>query len=97
QLGVSEVEFSPHGAFLAVASKNGRTTLWLPASGRLVHTFDPGGGGTIAAVAFSPDGTLLATASTDGGVRVWTVDSGVRLYYFVGHTGHIVDVAWSPN
>lgn len=65
--------FSPDGARLATASKDGAVWLWDPYTGDAQLTLR-GHDGQVSALAFSPDGSRLATAGRDGILRVWTLD-----------------------
>ena len=53
----------------------------------------------VSAVTFSPDGKLVAagSGSLDGAVRVWRASTGARVAVMKGHTGDILDVAFSPD
>jgi WD40 repeat protein/cold shock CspA family protein len=59
----------------------------------------------VSRVIFSPDGARLATASADGTAKVWEIESGAAgnvtsgqaLFTLIGHTGPVLDVAFSPE
>ena len=63
--------FSPDGAWVATASRDGTARVFDPATGaeraRLTHD------DWVRAVVFSPDGAWVATASNDGTARVFAV------------------------
>ena len=81
---VSNGEFSPDGAELAVGSEDGHVRLWGPTDGRLIREFISQA--VVADVAFSPDGRLLAAIAGNGAVSAWDVRSGALR--FVGrHDG----------
>lgn len=72
---VMDLNFSPDGKLLAVASRLA-TTLWDVTSGELIHTLDQ----TITvtpsmniptALTFTPDGGHLAVARRDGTIELW--------------------------
>jgi WD40 repeat protein len=48
-------------------------------------------------VAFSPDGSQLAAAGGDAIVRVWDAVTGQQIHRFTGHTGGVLDVAFSSD
>jgi WD40 repeat protein len=72
---VSGVAFSPDGALLATASRDGTARLWDPTTGQHCTTLR-GHTDLVSGVAFSPDGALLATASNDGTARLWDPTTG---------------------
>ncbi|MEO2090976.1 MAG: hypothetical protein ABGY75_15975, partial [Gemmataceae bacterium] len=51
----------------------------------------------VAAIAFSADGRYLASGGTGGEVRVWNVEDGKQVAKLDGHTGRILDLAFSPD
>lgn len=68
---VWEVEFSPDGRLLAIASNAG-TVLHDAILGNVVSTLDAQAGST-RTVSFTSDGRLLATGGADGSVRIFDV------------------------
>lgn len=96
QIGVSDVEFSPDGRLLAVASHDGSVTFWQASNGRFVRRLADESD-SLADEEFSPDGTLLATASSDGGIRVWDVKTGQRTFFFTEHAAPATHVAFDPT
>jgi WD40 repeat protein len=70
---VSAVAFSPGGRELVSGTESGLIEVWDSASGRLLHTFD-WGGGPISAMAVSPDGCTCAAGTETGQVIVWDRD-----------------------
>jgi WD40 repeat protein len=69
---VEGLEFSPDGALLAAAAREGRMRIWEVASGREKADLD-GKSGTLNHLAFSPDGSTVATACAKG-IVVWDVE-----------------------
>lgn len=51
----------------------------------------------VVTVAFSADGRYLASGGTGGEVRVWNVEDGKQVAKLDGHTGRILDLAFSPD
>jgi len=94
--GVSDIDISRDGSWLAAASRDGSARVWRLGAERRAIVLDDGGKALVD-TEFSPDGTLLATASSDGGVRVWRVPTGGRWFFFVGHANPVTHVAFSPD
>lgn len=69
--------FSPDGALLASASRDGDVAirLWRVSDGTRIHTLS-GYSDAIEALTFSPNGQLLAASGDDGKVRLWNVNDG---------------------
>lgn len=73
---VRAVAFSPDGAHLATASRDGTAAVW-EAGGRQVFSLKSDETNPrISAVAFSPTGALLATANDRGIARLWDAGNG---------------------
>ena len=90
---ISEIQYSPDGQFLAVASGIG---IWLydvtahqEVSLLTAHTRG------VDSLAFSPDGHTLASGSTDA-IILWDRNTGAEKR-FTGHTHWISSLAFSPN
>jgi WD40 repeat protein len=67
---VGALAFSSDGRLLASGGRDAAVRLWLPASGKLLHSFLPQGEGSrhnngVPCLAFSPDGRILATGSVN--------------------------------
>jgi WD40 repeat protein len=87
---VTDVAFSPDGAYLASSGREGKIRLWDTQSWQEIYTFDIHRS-DMNVMAFSPRGNLLATSET-----VWDVANKqvVGEFNFTGEVGH---VAFSPD
>ena len=102
--GVYGVAFSPDGRTLAVASWDGRLSLWNAATGTHKRQVE-GHTGRASCIAFSPNGRTLASGSSvgeydwdrEGTVRLWDAVTGAHKYTLEGHTFSITSVAFSPD
>lgn len=92
---VKDLEFSPDGTVLAVATPLG---IWLYDT--FTHetiallTGDKYG---ISSISFSPDGKTLAGGGADKIVYLWDFRTGKRKQSFIGHIGDIFNVTFSYN
>ncbi len=98
---VYDVAFSPDGAQLASASRDGMVKLW-SREGNLLEILD-GHGDRVNSVAFGPDGKILASASDDKTVKLWSRQG--RLLHTLpeaqhqaqGHNSYVTSVTFSPD
>ena len=51
----------------------------------------------IKSVAISPDGTTVASGGPDGTLSLWDIATGNSKFHFLGHSGEILGLAFSPN
>jgi WD40 repeat protein len=96
---VGAITFSPDGDMLAVDTTH-TLGIWQVDDGRLGQMlgaaeedehFRPG------AITWSPDGTYLAAGEPDTTVSIWNTGDGTLVANLAGHTGPVLDLAWSPD
>ena len=88
--------WSPDGARLLSAGKDGSLRLWDAASGEQLRTL-AGHEGPVRSCAWSPDGTRLLSAGMDGTLRLWDATTGEQLRTLRGHEGLVWSCTWSPD
>lgn len=93
---VNGVLCSRDGSLLAVASDDGRVTLWDTASGHLLRVLG-GHHGPVYAVAIAADSTTIATAGFDGDIRLWRTATGREIRVLTGHQGWVNSLAFAGN
>ena len=101
------VVFSPDGKMLATMGGSDRTVrLWNVATADLAQVFEHNG--WIRSIAFSPDGTTIASGSYSREVfsgmlslvytvHLWDTATGTLENTFLGHTGEVSRLAFSPD
>ncbi|GAB4284703.1 MAG: hypothetical protein Fur0025_15660 [Oscillatoriaceae cyanobacterium] len=98
---VTGVGWSPHGEFLATASRDETVKIWQVSRNRFLS-----GGSEVAtltghdarvnSVTWNPDGKLIATSSEDRTVKLWQVD-GTLVQNITPGDKPINNVSWSPD
>jgi WD40 repeat protein/uncharacterized caspase-like protein len=112
QLGHSGVinaaAFSPDGRLVVSGGDDPIAIVWEAATGRIIRRL-VGHSSPVSAVAFSPDGRFILTgcgesvtsdetkAKPDNSARLWDAATGKEVRRFVGHTGRINVVEFSPD
>ena len=98
---IASMAFQPRGGRLAIATLDGKLTLWDARAGTLGTTIQaPRQGGRFSALAFSPDGTLLMTGSPASDVAFWDAQSGAAagaLPAFDLNRNGVYAAAFSPD
>ncbi|MGH9837420.1 MAG: pentapeptide repeat-containing protein [Blastocatellia bacterium] len=98
--GVTTLQFSPAGIWLATGGKDNQVRLWRVA-GDLQRQPLEGHSDRITSLAFSPasspSGSFLASGSSDGSVRVWDVETGRLMQTLTGHLGEVHGLAITRN
>ena len=92
---ISEVQYSPDGTRLAVASAIG---IWLydAQTGEALDLLT-GHTDLVRSVSFSPDGNTIASGSRDETVRLWDTNTGRNIRTLTGHTATVFSVAFPPD
>lgn len=94
---IFNVAYSPDGALLATAGKDGTVRLWNAHTGTEARVLTVEGNKTAYCCAFHPEGRLLASAGADHAVRLWEVASGREVGSLKGHSGDVYNLAFSPD
>jgi WD40 repeat protein len=87
--------FLPDGRSYILA-RGDRLAQYDRSTGRLVRSFD-GGGGDLEAIAVSPDGRWLAAGGDDQAVYLWDLRTGRLIASLAGHRGKMLRLAFAPR
>ena len=91
---INEIQLSPDGARLAVATSIG---IWL---------YDVHGGEeldllipmkNVSSISFSLDAAMLASGSRNGTIHLWDANTGKDIKTLIGHNDRITSVAFNPD
>lgn len=66
---------------------------------RSLHTvrYFPATQGIYSRAYFSPDQTMLAVNTSSYDIEIWDTANWTLMQTFKGHTGDVIDIAWSPD
>ena len=93
--GINEIQYSPDGTRLAVASSIG---IWLYDTATLQEVaLLTGHTGSVNSAAYSPEGNTIASGSDDTTIRLWDAVTGEHIRTLKGHTGTVLSVSFSPD
>jgi WD40 repeat protein len=106
---VDACAYSPDGRMALSGARDNTLRLWEVSSGRTLRVLT-GHTDAVLACAFSPNGRLALSGSADRTLRLWDIASGEALHVLegnwevygdprvrVGHTGAVLDCAFSPD
>jgi len=94
---VMDLQFTPNGKFIGVATGAGRGYFYNVETGKPVGSTG-GHHGVVTGLAFSPDGNNVVTVSTDKTGRLWDVSGKTKLIAeLTGHTAPLTGVAWRSD
>ncbi|MEV5414468.1 WD40 repeat domain-containing protein [Thermopolyspora sp. NPDC052614] len=93
---VRNLAWSPDGARIATASRDGTARIFDAATGYCERVLS-GHEAMVEMVAWSPDSARVATASRDRTIRLWEVSTGRQVGRLTGATDVVRGVSWSPD
>ncbi len=92
-----QLSWSPNGAYLAGALREGEVVVWDAATWIEHKRFRASDTGWLYSIAWSPDAGRLAAGNLDGQIGIWATDTWVRADVLEEGTGYILSMAWSPD
>ncbi len=92
----ADAHFSPDGALVVVASRDGVGRVVRVADGKLVARLK-GHKASLTSARFSPDGKLVATASHDNTARIFKATGKGKKVKLTGHTRPVTAARFSPD
>lgn len=92
------IRWSPDGARLASAARDGCIKIWDASSGKELHTLRGHAKDRwISGLCWSPDGAYLASGGWDDVIKMWDSRIGKEVSSLRGHTGKVWLVSWSAD
>jgi WD40 repeat protein len=92
---IRALTFTPDGAHLVTACKDGAWHVWNVETHEKIRTVFAHDGG-VDCLAYSPDGLLLATGGRDNMVKLWDAANGALLATLYGHDKPVLTLAFHP-
>lgn len=92
----AKLAFSPDSLRVAIASTDGRATIWDTATGACVRTIKVASE-PARAIAWSPDGHTIAVGADDRSVSIWDAATGARVHRIPGLPWGPFDLAYHPT
>lgn len=92
---VNMVQFSPHGAWLSVATGSGDVLLIATGKDHQIRTLK-GHTSRVWRATFSRDGKFLSTCSFDNSARIWNVSTGEEAHN-LQHKSWVSDAEFNPS
>ena len=94
--GHGHVAFSPDGAQVAAACRDGSVRVWASSTGEPLWVLR-GHTGPVYQVCYSPDGRRLVSGSRDKSIKLWDPRTGIEVFTLRGHSGTVLSVTFSPD
>lgn len=99
--GISDVNWSKDGNYLATASDDRTVKLWDADTKQVVSTLggngEDGHGSFVFSVDFNPQGSLLVSGSYDETLRIWDVRTGKCIKTIAAHSEPITSASFSHD
>src|SRR2546423_4203746 len=93
---VNALAFSPNGALLATADRNGGITIWDPENGQELFTL-AGHKASVTALSWRGDSKLLASCGEDGAIKLWELQDGKQAKTWEAHKGGALSVNYTHD
>ena len=92
---IQNIEFSPHGDFVAVSSADGRIWLGKYPSMDRIRSWKAHSQG-LTSISFHPSGMYLASGGKDKIIRIWAIPDCSKIAEWEAHKLPITSIAFSP-
>ena len=93
---VQSASFSPDGARIVTASKDGTARIWDATTGQEILALR-GHEGPVSSASFSPDGARVVTTPSDRTARLWDATTGQEILALRGDENSVSSASFSPD